>query len=401
MRTTFRTTTAAGLFLSLILTGCGSSDSSKSADSGQKKSQSTSSDPSGTSGSTPSMVPKTASDTPSNKTVLTKQRTITGKLTPKSVDASGTGLVIANNMIYTHTVTLFDAATKQRIADIPDTVNLKDFGLSDTNLTLKGGPVEAAWTKDGKYAYVSNYVMDGPGYKDSPQDECTGKEHYKPSYIYRINVAEKKIDEVIAAGAVPKYVALTHDEKKLLVSNWCSYSLGVIDVASKKMTKQIHIAPWPRGIAVSPDDTYAYVAAYGTSNLYRVDLAKGTAKVFADVGSAARHVSLSPDGQYLYVVASHGNTVSKVDRETGKIVARTTGLVEPRSLTVSPDGKALYVVNYLAGTATKINAQTMEKLQTVQVGPHPIGITYEPRTGQVWVASYDGSIVVFDDNKTS
>lgn len=323
---------------------------------------------------------------------------ISGKLTPKSVDASGTGLVIANNMIYTHTMTLFNAGTKQRIADIPDTINLKDFGLSKTDTRLTGGPVEGVWSKDAKYVYVSNYVMTGPGYHDEPNDLCNGHEKYKPSYVYRLNVAEKKIDEVIPVGAVPKYVALTHDGKQLLVSNWCSYSLGIIDLASKKQVAQVHIAAWPRGIAVSPDDQYAYVAAFGTANVYRVDLKSRQAKVFATVGGAARHITESPDGMYLYAVASHGNTVTKLDRETGKKLGVTTGLVEPRSLTISPDGKALYVVNYFNATVTKIDAGTMKKLQTVKVSNHPIGITYEPRTGQVWVANYDGSIDVFDDN---
>lgn len=346
-------------------------------------------------------APKADSGVAANTTTMTKLRTISGKLTSKSVDASGTGLVIANNMIYTHTVTLFNAGTGQRIVDIPDTVDLKDFGLSNTSVKLKGGPVEGVWSKDAKYVYVSNYVMSGPGYHDEPNDLCTGQEKYKPSYVYRINVAEQKIDEVIAAGAVPKYVALTPDGTKLLVSNWCSYSMSVIDLATKKQEKQIPVARWPRGIATSPDGRYAYVAAFGTPNLYRVDLERGTSSVFAVVGDAARHVTASPDGAILYVVSSHANTVTKLDRATGRKLGQTKALIEPRSMAISPDGKALYVVNYDANSVTKIDIATMKKLQVVHVGAMPIGITYEPRTGQVWVAMYSGTIEVYDDNKAA
>lgn len=399
----------AALVLAAVATGASgcSSDSKNDKDTGASKiasgggSGTPSSSTSGDKGAATSSGKGTASRLPSNTTTMTKLRRETGGLTPKSVDASGTGLVAANNMIYTHTVTFYDAESKQKVATVPDTVDLKDYGLASTSTKLKGGPVEGVWTKDASHYYVSNYVMSGPGYQDEPNDLCTGKEKYKPSYVYRIDAKTKKIDQVIAAGAVPKYVALTHSEKHLLVSNWCSYSLGIIDTQTKKMVKQVPIAAWPRGIAVAPDDSYAYVAAFGTKNLYRVDLTTGKASVFAEVGGAARHVSMSPDGAFLYVVASHGNTVTKLERATGKKTGVTDGLVEPRSLTVSPDGKALYVVNYFASTVTKIDATTMKKIQVVHVGATPIGITYEPRTGQVWVANYGGSIDVFDDTKAA
>ena len=45
------------------------------------------------------------------KLVLVK--TIGGKISPKSVLASGSGLVSAHNMMYSHTVTIYDAK-KQR-----------------------------------------------------------------------------------------------------------------------------------------------------------------------------------------------------------------------------------------------------------------------------------------------
>ena len=46
---------------------------------------------------------------PSNTTRLTHAGRITGDITPKSIVASPTGTVIANNMMYSHTSTLYDA----------------------------------------------------------------------------------------------------------------------------------------------------------------------------------------------------------------------------------------------------------------------------------------------------
>lgn len=385
----------------LVLTGCGdSSDDAKTDAKKTNASQETSKD-ANTTGDSQTAPKKTASGKAADTTVMKPVRGYRGGLSTKSVDASGSGIVLANNMIYQHTMTLFDAPSGKRIADIPDTIDLKDFGLSKTSVKLKGGPVEGVWSEDGKYFYASNYVMNGPGYNDEPNDLCTGTEKYKASFVYRINVAQKKIDEVIPVGAVPKYVTLTPDGKKLLVSNWCSYSLGVVDLASKKMEKNIPVARWPRGISASPDGKYAYVAAFGTDKLFRVDLNAGKSEPWVTVGKAARHVTQSPDHKYLYVVASNANTVSKIDRESGKILGQITDLKEPRSMTISPDGKALYVVNYNGMSVTKIRTSDMTRMEAVlTTSGHPIGITYEPITGQIWVANYDGTIDVWDDNAT-
>jgi hypothetical protein len=41
----------------------------------------------------------------------------------------------------------------------------------------------------------------------------------------------------------------------------------------------------------------------------------------------------------------------------------------------------------------------MSVLQTVDVGHHPIGITWDDQTRQLWVASYSGTIAVFQDGR--
>lgn len=326
---------------------------------------------------------------------------IGGKITPKSVDANGFGLVIANNMMYSHSMTLYDTDTRKLVGTVSDTVDLAKFGFPQYPGQTQGAPVEAAWTKDGRYAYVSNYAMSGPGHNDNPQDICYPTQNFKDSYLYRVDSVTKKIDQVIEAGAVPKYVAITPDQKYVLVDNWCGYNMTVIDRSTGKKVKSIPIAAYARGIAVAPDSKTAYVAAFGTSNLYKVDLEAGKASVFANVGAAARHVTISPDGKYLYTAASHGDVVSKVDRATGKVLAQFHTAREPRSLTISSDGTAVYVVDYFAGVVQKIRTSDMTLLQTVTTPPVPIGITYDPVTHSVWVACYGGQIWVYDDNSAT
>ena len=64
---------------------------------------------------------------------------------------------------------------------------------------------------------------------------------------------------------------------------------------------------------------------------------------------------------------------------------------------IGEDGESLYVVNYQDGTVSKVRTADMAILQTLSTGVHPVGITYDPATRQVWVANYAGSLSVFVD----
>lgn len=344
---------------------------------------------------------------PSDSTRMTKVGVIEGEISPKSVVANGHGAVIANNMMYHHTVTVYDAATRTLAATIPDAVDLAALGASDTSGVVRGAPVEGAFTRDGRYAYVSNYAMHGAGFGAEPTDACGPGSRYENSYVYRIDLSTKKIDQAIEVGVVPKYVAVTPDQKRVLVSNWCSYTLSVVDVATARTTATVPIGAYPRGIAVSPDSTTAYVTAMGTRDVYAVDLATGTKRRFASPGRRVRHVAISPDGRYLYAVGSGNNNgdgttnVAKIETATGRVVATVVPGREPRTMALSADGRAAYVVNYDESTLAKIRTDTMTVVQKVPTGYHPIGATYEPTTGTVWVANYGGSIHVLDDTGTA
>lgn len=335
---------------------------------------------------------------PSSATRLHRVARLTGGITPKSVDASGHGLVLANNMIYSHSITVYDSKTHKLVKRLPDSIDLSKFGFADHVGTSTGGPVEAAWTKDAKYAYVSNYVMKGPGFKGVAKDECSPASGYDNGFVYRFNATTMQWDQAIEVGAVPKFVAITPDQKNVVISNWCDFTISVIDRAKAKQVKTIKLAEQPRGIVIMPDNRTAYVAAMYGNKVFRVDLKTGEHHVILEV-DRPRHLVLSPDSKTLYLAASGTDTVYKIDPSTDKVVSQVVSGREPRSMTISEDGTALYVVNYYGQSASKISTADMKVVQRVPTDPVPIGITYDAVTRQVWVACYGGSMVIFDDTK--
>ncbi len=336
---------------------------------------------------------------PADQRQLTLIKTIGGPISPKSVDASDTGLVFAQNMMYRHSITVYDSSGTL-VKTIPDTVNLASLGVAGGG-TVQGAPVEAAFTPDAKYVYASNYSMYGPGQGPEGSDTCTPSSAKAsgdtPSYVYRIDTTSLAIDQAIPVGLVPKYVATTPDGRYVLVTNWCSWDLDVIDVAQAKVVSTLYMGANPRGIAVTPDSATAYVAVMGASNLVKVNLTAMTVAGSIFVGRNPRHVVMDPAGRYLYVSLNSSGQVVKVDTHDDHVVASVHTGQEARSLAISTDGTALYVVNYQSNTVTKLRASDLGVIQTVSTGTNPIGITYDATTGNVWVAVYTGEILVFAD----
>ena len=334
---------------------------------------------------------------PAAERTLTVAETIGGDISPKSVVASNTGLVFAQNMMYNHSVTVY-SSEGELVTTIPDQVDLAEFGAAEASTVVQGAPVEGALTPDASHYWVSNYSMYGPGQGPEGADECTPESSvasgYTNSYLYRIDTDSLAIDDVVEVGMVPKYVATTPDGQYVLASNWCSWDLSIVSTETNELVATVpNLGRYPRGIVVSPDSRYAYVAVMGESHIAKVDLESRTIVGTIEVGRGPRHVVLDPEGRYLYASLNQLGEVVKVDLTTDQVVASVPTGSEARSLAISNDGTALYVVNYESNTVTALRASDLGVLQNIETGVHPIGITYDGVTGDVWVAIYTGQIL--------
>ncbi|MEG4804376.1 peptidoglycan-binding protein [Microcoleus sp. ARI1-B5] len=327
---------------------------------------------------------------------MTLKKTIYGKISPKSIVYSGAGLFFAQNMMYSHTITVYDRKFKL-VKTIPDTVNLSKFGFAKFPGNYQGSPVEAAFSTDGKYGYISNYQMYGSGFDNPGSDRCSPAAKHDQSFMYRINTKTLKIEKVIPVGAVPKFNAVSPDNRFVLTSNWCSWDLSVVDINKNSEVERVKLGAYPRGIVVTPDSKNAYIAVMGSSDIAKVNLIDFSVEWLRNIGNAPRHLTIDPKGKYLYATLNGEGNVAKIDLETGEVVDKVSTGNAPRSMTISADGKLIYVVNYFSNTVSKVRTSDLKVLQTVNVNSSPIGITYDPETNQVWVACYSGSIMVFQD----
>ena len=287
----------------------------------------------------------------SKKIVLVK--TINGAIAPKSVEASNSGLVSAHNMMYRHSVTLY-----------------------------------------GNYLYFTNYAMYGKGFNREGTDTCSPSDNYDKSFLSRVDLSTKKIDAIYPVGSVPKVVKVSPDNKYILVSNWCSYTVTIISVETQQVVKTIKIGRYPRGIAITSDSKFAYVAEMGGNRIHQINLEDFSVN-YIPIGSNPRAIVLSPDNTKLYATLNISGKVIAWDLATNKAIKSMATGKSARSLAISTDGSALYVVNFRSGTLSVVSTETMKVLQNVKVCSEPIGVTYDQTESKTWVACYGGSIKVF------
>ena len=329
-----------------------------------------------------------------DQTKMVLLNTINGAISPKSVSASNNGLVSAHNMMYRHSVTLYDAQTMELQATVSDSVQLSDFGYAKYSGNYKGAPVEGAFSPDGKYLYFSNYAMYGKGFTKEGHDTCSPASGYDTSFLSRINLENNKIDAVYPVGSVPKVVKVTPDNKYILVSNWCSYTVTIISVETQKTVKSIKIGRYPRGISISSDSKFAYVAEMGCNRIHRIALEDFLVQ-YIPIGSNPRAIELSPDNTKLYATLNISGKVIAWDLEANKAIKTVATGKSARSLAISSDGSSLFVVNFRSGTLSKVRTSDMKVIQNIKVCVEPIGVTYDSETSRTWVACYGGSIKVF------
>lgn len=326
---------------------------------------------------------------------MTLVATISGDISPKSVVANGHGLFFAQNMMYRHTITVYDR-DYELVETIDDNVIPSAFGHFDYEGEYQGSPVEAAFTSDGRYAYVSNYRMYGGGLSTAASDGCN-RGDWPDSFVYRVETEYLEIDQLIRVGSVPKFLAVTPDDGMLLVSNWCGFDVSIVDLSTGTEITRVDIGRHPRGIAISPDSQKAFVAVMGSSHIAVIDLSDFSVSTIDNVGRSPRHLVISPDGSLLYVSLNGEGRIAQLDTATGEILAKVATGAAPRSMTISDDGSALYVVNYNSGTVSKVRTADMVEVEEHPTGVHPIGITYDAATRQIWVANYSGTIQIFAD----
>lgn len=153
-------------------------------------------------------------------------------------------------------------------------------------------------------------------------------------------VATQSVDSAWTAPSSSRSttIALTSDERRLVVVNREANSLSIIRVRNARGN----------------------------------DVAVKIAEI--PVGLEPRCVALSPDDRLAFVTNGVSGTVSVVNLRRSRVVATIAVGTEPRGCALTPNGQALYVANHTEGTVSIVRTDSRTVVGTVHVGRNPTAL---------------------------
>lgn len=276
-------------------------------------------------------------------------------------------------------VTIYDAETEEPICRA-------SMGIS---------PHEAAFSLDGRYAYVPVYGSSGVGQPGTDEhilhfirtSDCkeigavdTG--NYKRPHgiavgrsgtiyltaevaqsVLLIDPQERRIIAAIPTGSRTSHmIAVTKDEKKIYVSNVQSKTVSVLDVPHRKLAASIPTATENQRMTLSPDERW-FVTNLGPDHqiaFYRTS--DNQLDFNIPVDGEPFVAKFSADGKYLYDAGHQQGQIRvwKIDVAQRKVVATSTDDLgtDAGSLAVNPFNHEVYVSDQATSKINEIDPET-------------------------------------------
>lgn len=280
-------------------------------------------------------------------------------------------------------------------------------------------PVEACFSHDDKILWVSLHNAEGivPIWVDSfgVYSNNTGKpdkikqttKHITVLYPGSTNNYSFDVP-LIKTGKTPKVISKTADSKFLLVSNWHSHTISILELNKDeypfgKVISTIPVSAIPRGIAVDDKTGLSYVAIMGGASITVISNSAWMKEDEINVASNPRHIVMDSSG-HLFVSYNNLAQVACIDVATGKTLFTTTTHAQPRTIVLSKNHQFLFVTCYTGDMMDvfKITETGFTKLTSLPCKGHPVGVDVfeNDDTLEAWVCSYsNGSISVFSFRK--
>lgn len=273
-------------------------------------------------------------------------------------------------------------------------------------------PVEACFSHNDEILWVSLHNAHGivpfklNALNKKPLESLAQKK------VYIKNAGSTKKDSVyipfIKTGKTPKVIARTGDSKFVLVSNWHSNNVSVLQandsvVPYGKVIATIPVAAIPRGIVVDDANNKSYIAIMGGKTISVVDNATWKIERNLRVSSTPRHI-LMDNKSRLFVSYNSIGKIACIDSKTGATLFSASTNSQPRTIMFSKNQQYLFVTCYSGNTLDvfKINDNSFTKLYSLECKGKPVGVDiYEDDARlEAWVCNYvGGNLKVFTFNK--
>lgn len=278
-----------------------------------------------------------------------------------------------------------------------------------------GKPVEMAWSHGGRYLWVPFYRRT---FDINAQD---------PSAVAVVDAAQGKIIRMFETGPLPKAVAVSGDDRYVVVTHWGDNTIGFVDISGNDPAKWRTLPPlaigkkltltYPldrevnrdtksgyllRGTIFTPDNRYVLIAGLAgplsvvdmtdrhlvghIQELYGIrHLIVSNGRIYGSRNVAGEVLSFSLEdllrGISLYVKGESKSL--KVDGDIRRVKVGGGA----RTIEASPDGKYIFVACNSASALYVVEAERMEVADHIRCDSYPVGLAVSPDGRYIAVTS--------------
>lgn len=292
-----------------------------------------------------------------------------------------------------------------------------DYDHSRPIKSYQEKPVEACFSHNDEILWVSLHNAEGivpiwvNNFSKNIKSPIQGQKT-KPITVIYPGSSKKDSFEVplIQTGKTPKVIARTADSKFLLVSNWHSHNISILEMNKEqypfgKVISTVPVSAIPRGIVVDDKNKKSYVAIMGGATLAVINNETWKTDGVLSVKSNPRHIVMDTSG-HIFVSYNKLATVACLDAATGKELFTAKTHTQPRTIILSKNHKFLFVTCYSGDFVDvyKINENNFEKVASLPCSGHPVGVDIfeNDEKLEAWVCSYsNGKINIYSFKKKS
>lgn len=154
-------------------------------------------------------------------------------------------------------------------------------------------------------------------------------------------------EEAVESPSRSSSIALTSDDRKLVVVNRQNDSVSVIEVRnpsgndSQTLIAEVPVGKEPRFVAIDPDDHYAYVSNAVDGTVTVIDLSPAVPAVSGhpiQVGTEPRGIAITPNGKYVFVANHTSGNVSVIRTSSMQVINEVKTGGNPMAIAISNDG---------------------------------------------------------------
>jgi len=236
-----------------------------------------------------------------------------------------------------------------------------------------------------------------------------GKEGLKDKVLCLNLKTFETVFEIETKGSWSKYIAF-HPYNLLLVSNWQSNDISIIDIKNIYKPKLVQVIPCgisPRGIGVTPGGKICIVACFYSRNLVFLRYLKSKRKFkidkimdpfdYPNYSGNMRHVVTDKIGKYAYVSNMGRSLIHKVEIKGKKIIESYPCGTFPNTIALSEDQKFLAVSCRQSNIACVLDLSDGSIRTIIDTGPAPTGLDFMKEKTNL----YNLYVTNFDDDSVS